>query len=161
MEDIIRNLKINDIFNKELNISENRLKYINDDKSYKLSDVYSALKKNSDFILTGSYALYIYGLLDRKPQDFDVIISEENSKKYKLINNYSYFTTVKDAASIGYTIFDDVKFELFLSDDNTTYIEYDGIKIASPEYIIEKKVKMDRKKDNIDFIDIRSKLLKE
>lgn len=155
MEDIIRDLKIDLILKDNIKISHNRLKYISDNTKWFTSKCYEALKSNPNLILSGSYALYVYGILNRKPNDYDVIINEVDVKLYNLIPNYSYFPDEKDVNSIGKTEQNGISLDMFLNEDNVDYVVYDGIKIATPEYILSKKASMNRTKDHKDFAEIK------
>lgn len=131
---------------------------------YKDSEHYKIIKKLSekyDFIVTGSVALRIFGVLDRFPAyDIDVIASEETIKRMKEdseLKEYKYVTNVYGDSNAIRDF--DLRFSFKFDDFSSTYkvdtfvrdeVDYDildGIKIAKPFDVLSMKLKFGRDKD--------------
>lgn len=81
----IRDLKINSILNNtEFKVDENRLSEYKDTLKF----LYKEFPKNT--IITGSLSLYLYGLIDRRPKDIDILIDESVKMKWAPYVSYGY-----------------------------------------------------------------------
>lgn len=123
---------------------------------YKDSALYNKIKMLSekyDFILTGSAALRIFGVLNRKPKedDIDIIATKETVEKMsKELDEYVY-TTYGSIEQPDLNLeksfqFSGAVIDVFLNED-TNYIEIDGIRVSEPFDIMFNKIKMSRHKD--------------
>lgn len=104
------------------------------------------------YIITGSFALKLYGLLDRKSKDLDLVTNSAD-RKYKTKNNYTIetkgrlgFVTIKERLRFN-NIFNRKKYECdFFLDDNPKFrtFQYKGfnLKIQEPLTIVDEKLRI-------------------
>lgn len=118
-----------------------------------------------DFILTGSTTLYLYGFIDRPPNDYDIYIKESDSYKYIITHTPSYGFDFIDENRLGYVgisyeVKRDESFidnfinryktvrimsDVFLREDSKmgNYFEkVENIKVDHPTNILKEKIKM-------------------
>lgn len=109
---------------------------------------------SEDCVITGSMALFFYGLIDRNSTDLDVIAPEEaaatynknNDVRFKTSNyNLTDFELTDDIAQFQVKNTYDVDF--FIREQYNDYIEVHGLKIDLIANIIEQKAKIGRAKD--------------
>ena len=138
MKKLIRELKINFILNEE-------------EELLPISKIDDSLfpDKKYNYIITGSYILRIFGLLDRNNNDFDLAFnnSEDYSKfitDYKLLQNTSGYIDNADERCKTYKGFVEIKgqkYDLFLNNYLTKDIlEINNFKILNPYKIINHKI---------------------
>lgn len=148
-------------------------KYIIEDY-YKENEFYQIIKMLSDkydFIVTGSVALRIFGVLDRNPKnDIDIIASEETIEQMKNdLTAFKYTTDIYGSpnavsdlnlkASFKFEDYKYMKVDAFCR-ENVDYEILDGIKIARPFDVISMKLKAGRNKDLYDCKDFMSMIKK-
>jgi hypothetical protein len=122
------------LINSNIEINKSRF------EEFKLTQEYKDLiKYHPNDIITGSWSLYLYGLCDRKPGDFDIIVSDKPGGLKK--HSEGGYIIIHGLNSLGWKILNKTKFDFFL-DDNSTHIEYGGIKICDPIYTIDAKLKI-------------------
>lgn len=143
----IRDLKINSLLdnNKKIEILKSRLK----ENKVELSFIKSKLDK--DDIITGSLSLILYGLINRKAHDIDILISDP--KRYEHYFNSTYGDEENGAKGrLGYkkirygNIFKSNTYEVdfFKQKDNVIYNEFKFkrhiFKIHNPLEVLKYKV---------------------
>ncbi len=121
--ELCRNIRISLLF-LNLNIDPERFKYFKKSKAYK-----DYLKYGNNYPITGSWSLFIFGLIDRTPKDLDLVVdyipSNLNTHKeegYPIIHGLN---------SLGFKKLGNTIFDYFMSDIADT-IEYDNVKISKP-----------------------------
>lgn len=146
-----RSIKIKYLLNHNIDPIVARL------KSDPLSQVINLLPK--DIVLTGSYALYVLGLIDRAPQDIDIIVS--NGVHEKMINGYDFIPNrhYQRTSSATCLIDDKHLVDIFIN-DSPNYTIVNGIKIENPMDIVDYKIQCGRGKDHDDLLYILNKLNK-
>jgi hypothetical protein len=119
------------------------------------------LPKNS--VITGSNALYLYGLIDRKPKDFDIISSLSNVDKF--INTSKARQKALEYGEIGlnsgvlsYTYNYKTDIDFFTKENYTEYNQYFWGRLDHLEAIIQTKASFGREKDLNDLKKILQKL---
>lgn len=70
---ILRDIKTNTLLTNDLNISQEKVNSVEN-----LLDITISNVPNNDYVITGSMVLYIYGLLQRKPKDIDIVANDED-----------------------------------------------------------------------------------
>lgn len=112
-----------------------------------------------DGIITGSTALSMYRykghpILMRKPNDWDFILSKENFRKFCGLRNISDIqirggimrlslkTGITFYSSYGDTTIMNHNIDCITVDNFNRFKEYNGIKVADLDYIIEEKLKL-------------------
>jgi len=125
-------------------------------------EVLVELKSIDDFILTGSYALAIHGLLDRKPKDLDIVSSSPlltRSLNQIAINITPAFNKIEQQRFIYPKKGNEIYVDLFNS-PKIPFIEIwvpkvGNLKVAKAEYIYLCKLKQNPKKNKTikDLID--------
>lgn len=105
-------------------------------------------------VITGSMALFFYGLLDRNTTDLDVIAPHESVVTFSKINGVRYKTSSYQLSDFEFT--DDIEqfqvkniydVDFFVREDYTDYIEVHGLKIDLIPNIVEQKAIIGRRKD--------------
>lgn len=166
-----------DVF-KQLNISIRKLKIdsiIDDEKAFiyresnlseKFNKVINLFSKKYDGMLCGSTLLKAYGLITRKPEDIDMIITkmqlEAIKADYKIY--LPEYLDELDIESIGFIKVEGVTVDLFIDDVKyQSERRVNGILVDNFLHVIKKKLEFhehrytkysDRQKDIKDFTDI-------
>lgn len=116
-------------------------------------------------IITGSAALYAFGLCERLPQDIDLIVDKNNFNPGRELSNNRYPGMDGKIDVIGYYADRKRGYNVdFFHNDNTNFIEMDGFLFHHPFEIMEKKLeicphrKRNNSKDIHDLIYIFQKL---
>jgi len=120
--------------------------------------IYNALiQLPCDVIVSGSYALYIFGLIDRAPTDLDIVVSSDSLLSMK--GNYLFTTHSKYNQGINESCLVGGKYlvDVFV-EDTPKYTTYMGINIQDPMDILDHKSRLARIKDYDDFEHIKNKL---
>lgn len=152
-----------------------------------LKKIFLTLKeKTSDytFELGGSYALkHVYGILDRDPDDIDIIIKpiffkKQNTKLKNLIVDLFSICTITDCLYDVYTNNSEyeLNFKIKYNICNCSHInfilpkkarailnspiEFNNIPVSSLAEILKAKASYNRDKDKLDFYSINTKLSK-
>jgi len=161
LKEKIREFKIL-LINSELSINEERFNEFKTTQSYK-----DYITNEPNGIITGSWSLYLFNLINRKPGDFDIVIDEvpNNVKKH----SDGAYLIIHGLNSLGYVIKGKTKFDYFKNSE-IEYIEIDGVKISYPLETIIAKLKIvdeykvefsDKIKHEKDLNDIKNILEKE
>lgn len=121
------------------------------DNSY--NEIFNNLHKitEGNIILGGSIALSVLGILHRKSNDLDVMITNEDwlSYKSKIENHYRVLPNLQIRHGIleydVYTCFDKItklnEFHLFVNYGQNVYLNVNGIKIFNPKiHLIDKEM---------------------
>lgn len=135
-------------------------KYI-EENFYKDSEYYDIIKKITDkydVIVTGSVALRIFGVLDRKcGKDIDLIATKETIeemkkefKEFKYVRlMYGGMNKIKDLnLEMSFEI-DGFTVDMFVRED-VNYVELENIKVSEPFDVMIAKIEMKRDKDITD-----------
>lgn len=110
-------------------------------------DYWSILKEwKGKSTITGSCALYAFGLLDRLPKDIDLLVDAKTFKPNKQLYNNRYPGMEGKMDVIGYYTDKNYNVDFFDSTEHTT-IECEGFLFHHPFEIVQTK---------IDIIDLRS-----
>lgn len=105
-------------------------------------------------IISGSLALSLFGLLDREPNDVDILIKDKERYDF-YYSNYDYGSN-KITNRLGYrrlkhksSFFSRKEYLVdFFIDFGSTFIEYDGVKIQNPIEVINFKMSLIDSGDN-------------
>lgn len=105
-----------------------------------------SLLSETDGHISGSIALYLWGIIDRKPSDIDItvpkctsttrlrkVLEKETGKVYRTNGNSARFGEVKTFDAGGF------KIDVFLQ-SNSTAVPWYGIPVQLPEYSILAKI---------------------
>lgn len=131
--------------NKNFQINEKNFKEFTKTKEFKAFS-----KFTPEEIITGSISLYLFGLINRKPHDVDLItVNPENYKPFysrntyagELLDNYHGFVTFRFRENFWNIRKTEIDFDFFeyLQNDIITYCD---IKIENPLNIIQNKIKL-------------------
>lgn len=102
-------------------------------------------------IIGGSISLVILGVLDRKCDDLDVVLTTDDWVKYKTIleNNFRMIPTLqikyKELDYDVYTCFDKLtkmnEFHLFVNKAQEIYLDFNGFRVFNPKiHLIDKEM---------------------
>jgi len=160
----LRDFKIEIIQGRKLTI---------DDKVYNnfiKSKIYKKFKSEiPNEIITGSTCLNLFGLLSREPGDLDVIISDDEVKKFGELYKPYYNTDDQSDNFLGQTWFESksfsffglketFKFDFFKKTGLEEIIQFGELKLQDPIEIINWKIKMVQSlgyKSEKNFMDLR------
>lgn len=118
-------------------------------------------------VLTGSVALYLYGLIDRKPLDYDIISTYKNSNVFHSTTTSRILTNPYDTKDfddldeiIHYRIDNPLicDIDFFIKEDYEHYTSLEGLNIDNLANIVEQKSKIGRRKDLSDLVIILDRL---
>lgn len=113
-------------------------------------------KHKNNCIITGSLALKSYGLIDRDPNDIDLILIDGNDPIVKKLSKDRYGWDPDNEEMHGYYQYNNYYVDLFKY-ESQSFIEVDGYRFQTPLEIIKTKVEMTRNKnrwDPKDYFDI-------
>lgn len=148
LKSAIRDFKIEIIQGRKLTI---------DDKVYNnfiKSKIYKKFKSETpNEIITGSTCLCLFGLLSREPGDLDVIISDDEVKKFGELYKPYYNTDDQSDNFLGQTwlesksfsffgLKETFKFDFFKKTGLEEIIQFGELKLQDPIEIINWKIKM-------------------
>lgn len=152
MDDTRKKVLIRDIKSKMASIEyrpsliTTRFEFKENRKDYQ--NLISKMKKLG--ILCGSFSLYVHGLIDRPPNDIDILVDRDSTIiKTFLKKNESKVSKYKEKSSFNNVVdgFEPVQqFESknvlidMFHDVNAKYVEYNGFKIQCPFQVIQKKI---------------------
>lgn len=118
--------------------------------------IWKGVTKYKNFVISGSTSLYAFGLIDRTPQDLDLLHTKEDQLP-KLYGN-RYPGMEHELEMTGYTTYKD-KFNVDFFEVKPTdkVIEFEGFKFHHPYDILIKKseIGQHRWRSNKDFEDIK------
>ena len=138
MKKLVRELKI-----KFLLIEEENLIILSKINSNLFPD------KKYNYIISGSYILKLYGLIDRAINDFDLVFETQEEcdvflKKFSLKQNLSGYINHSDELCknyLGYVQFNNFKFDIFINKYNDYDVSIiDGFRTLNPYKIINHKI---------------------
>jgi len=138
MKKLVRELKIKFLLNEE-------------EKLFPISKINPNLfpDKKYNYIISGSFILKMYGLLERKINDIDLVFDTQEEcdaflKDYKLLQNTSGYIDHTDELCknyLGYITINDFKFDIFLNKYYTKdIIMIDEYRTLNPYKIINHKI---------------------
>jgi hypothetical protein len=141
LKEVIRDIQINSVMKKMI-LTPDIKKIKKGDNIFFNKPYWKIIEKyKDDCIITGSMALFAFGLIKRIPKDIDLIVFTPEIKLPKLYkssypeeNHVNLIGTHEDS---GYIVD-------FFEEENPIYIECDGYKFEHPLQIILKKSKMSR-----------------
>ncbi len=101
-------------------------------------------------ILCGSFSLYVHNLIDRQPNDIDLLVDRNDLRIKKFIDkNKHAITEHREKTSFSNVVdgFDnveqfkvkDILLDMF-HDTDAKYVEYNGFKVQCPFQVIQKKL---------------------
>jgi len=126
-----RNLKIS-ILDKDFSINPHKFNL------FKLTDFYNDyLKYGENYPITGSWGLYLFDLINRKPNDLDIVVDYIPSGLKQ--HEDDGYIVVHGLNSLGYKKMGNTKFDFFKNDTKDT-IQYDNIKFTHPIHAILAKI---------------------
>lgn len=145
----IRDIKISNILEGNESIQPNLKRLRKGNNRFFNKDYWKIIKEYKGKIITGSCALYAYGLLDRMPKDVDLIVDKNNFNPKKKLSNNRYPGMDGKLDVIGYYHDKGYNIDFFHGTDER-YIEVDGFLFHDPFEIIDKKLEIspDRERDN-------------
>jgi hypothetical protein len=156
VEAFIRDIKLNSILDDNLSIVKHKKTLFNFFwKGWKVIDELY----NIGGTITGSTALSMYRykghpIINRKPNDFDFILNKENFRRFCGLKNISDIeirggnmrlslkTGIIFYSNYGDTNIFNHDIDCITDDNFDRFKEYNGIKIANLDYIIEQKLKL-------------------
>jgi hypothetical protein len=110
------------------------------------------LLTSKGFIIGGSIALKVYGLLDRSTDDFDIFKEDFTfSENMVMVNHYegdSNILRTKLHTDMG---------DMDIFKTKVSYVLFDGVKLSDPLPAYEAKLRYNRKKDRYDFLVLEQK----
>ena len=138
-----------EIRNFKLKVLDDTIKFEIKTDKYK-SELKFIKREFPNDIITGSFVLLLYGLIDREFNDIDILIKDKDRySDYDKNSNIDYGGNIIESNRLGYrnifykeNIFCGAKkYKVdFFQDLGSTYTEYNGIKIHNPMEIIDYKV---------------------
>lgn len=149
----IRDVKINNILGDGLLINPNIKRLRKGSNRFFNQDYWRIIKEYKGEIITGSCALYAYGLLDRMPKDVDLIVNRNNFKPKKKLSNDRYPGMDGKIDVIGYYHDKGYNIDFFHGTDERN-IEVDGFLFHDPFEIIDKKLEIYPDRERNDHKDI-------
>ena len=130
-------------------------------ESNKFSNIFDRFKNNA--ALSGSISLYIFGLLNRKPNDVDYVVDEYTDffKWYR----YDYIESTQYPEEVSKIIakikINEIRVDIFKIDE-VRYRVVNGLRVHEPLDVLKYKLKVYksgfRDKDRDDFIEIFNKM---
>lgn len=158
IKSIIRDINIS-ILNDdlELNITPN-IRSIKKGKNWIFNKPYWKIieKHKHNCIITGSMALKAFGLIDREPNDVDLILMDKNDPIVKRLHKDRYGWEPDNETMYGYLNLNPYV-DFFIYNESIHYIEYKGYKFQHPLEIIKTKAEMARNEKHLttkDYFDI-------
>ena len=124
---------------------------------------YQTIFSCDQFILTGSTALKMYGLVD-SASDIDIILVNPTEECKKIIEKLEEKSNKKNTykANVAYIFeHEGVKIDIFFQHEKTDCCSYEGIFINPINKIVEAKKKIARTKDFAQLRKIASSILTE
>lgn len=124
---------------------------------------YQTILSCDQFILTGSTALKMYGLVD-SASDIDIILVNPTEECKKIIEKLEEKSNKKNTykANVAYIFeHEGVKIDIFFQHEKTDCCSYEGIFINPINKIVEAKKKIARTKDFAQLRKIASSILTE
>lgn len=142
---LFRDFQISILEGRKFTISEDSYKKFISSNKYQ---VY--LKNTPNEIITGSNALFLFGLLDRESKDLDIVIPKEKSNQFGSLFRVGYTDELKNyigSKSIKYKkhIFSDTEsyqFDFFELLPNSEILEISDLKLEHPLSIIRRKIEI-------------------
>lgn len=120
--------------------------------------IWYGLKEYKNFIISGSTSLYAFGLIDRLPEDLDLLFDESMRKNLPHLYGSRYAGMEHEIEMTGYTTYKN-KFNVDFFEVKSTdkVIEFGGFKFHHPYDILIKKSEIGhhRWRSNKDFEDIK------
>jgi hypothetical protein len=147
-KELYRNIKIL-LLESTLKIHSDRFHFFQKSKAYK-----DYLKYGQDYPITGSWSLYLLNLIDRIPNDLDLVIDYTPSELTKHTDDG--YIVVHGLNSLGYKKLGDTKFDYFKNDIIDT-IEFNNIKFTYPIQTILAKIAI-IKEDKVTYQDRKKHL---
>ena len=140
----IRDLKLSIILETNINFVPNLHKLRKGNNRLFNQKYWSILKEwKGKSIITGSAALYAFGLCERLPQDIDLIVDKNNFNPGRKLSNNRYPGMDGKMDVIGYYADRKRGYNVdFFHDDNANFIEIDGFLFHDPFEIMEKKLEI-------------------
>lgn len=141
LKEVIRDIQINSVM-KKMVVKPDIKKIKKGDNIFFNKPYWKIIEKyKDDCIITGSMALFAFGLIERSPKDIDLIVLKQDIKLPKLYKS-SY---PEEAATNLLGTHEDSGYVIdFFEEENPIYIEYEGYKFEHPLQIIVKKSKLNR-----------------
>jgi hypothetical protein len=150
----LRDVKLKLLLESNIQFEPN-IKRLRKGNNFLLSQPYWTViqKWKGEAVLSGSAALYAFGLIDRLPKDIDFLITE--SPKNQILSSNRYVGMEAEMDLMGYYVHKQYNVDFFEL-KNQHFIEKDGYKFHHPLEIIECKMSiMDKRwNDSKDFFDI-------
>ena len=132
-------------------------------KNLEIIKHYQTILSCDQFILTGSTALKMYGLVD-SASDIDIILVNPTEECKKIIEKLEEKSNKKNTykANVAYIFeHEGVKIDIFFQHEKTDCCSYEGIFINPINKIVEAKKKIARTKDFAQLRKIASSILTE
>lgn len=132
-------------------------------KNLEIIKHYQTIFSCDQFILTGSTALKMYGLVD-SASDIDIILVNPTEECKKIIEKLEEKSNKQNTykASVAYIFeHEGVKIDIFIETTKTDCCSYEGIFINPIKKIVEAKKKIARTKDFAQLRKIASSILTE
>jgi len=122
---------------------------------------YKTIFDCEQFVVTGSYALQRYGLLD-KSDDLDLIIVNPKKETTELIQRLVKEQPSKTSGSGNPYIFQhgEIKIDVFVLTQKIVSIKLEeGFELSTIKRIVDEKKKMNRSKDWIQLVEVARKIV--
>ncbi len=149
----IRDVKISTILDGNELIQPNLKRLRKGNNRFFNQDYWKFIKEHKGKIITGSCALYAYGLLDRMPKDIDLIVDRNTFNPKKKLSKDRYPGMDSKLNVIGY--YHDRGYNIdFFQGSNEKYIEVDGFFFHDLFEIIDKKLEIYPHRERNDHKDI-------
>lgn len=152
----IRDLKIHLLLNGDFNLIPDLNKLRKGNNRLFNQDYWSILEEwKGKSIITGSAALYAFGLSERLPKDIDLIVDKNNFNPGRELSKNRYPGMDGKLNIIGY--YADYKRGYnvdFFHGENVNFIELNGFKFHHPFEILEKKLEISPQRDSGNSKDI-------
>lgn len=143
----LRNLKLNQLFNDTTFTPD--IKKVKKGKNLIFNTKYWSIlnKYKGESVITGSLALYAFGLIDRIPKDVDLLVSELPAS-IDICRN-KYIGMEREIDMLGFTTINKTNVDFFKWKDDDNFIRKDEFLFHNPIQIIECKFKILEKINNL------------